>query len=103
RQDQRALPFTDRRDNVDDARGEILFRRILVFHFQPLVRIERRQIVEIDFVSRLLGILEVERIDLEQREVTFAFFGAADVTVDGVAGAQSEAPDLRRRHVYVVG
>ena len=102
RHDQRALAFADRRDDVDDAGREILLGRILEFHLQPLVGIERRQIVEIDLVARLLGVLEIERIDLEQREIAFAFFGAADVAVDGVAGAQPEAADLRGRDVDIV-
>ena len=103
RHDQRALAFADRRDDVDDARREILLGRILVFHLQPLVRIERRQIVEIDLVARLFGVLEIERVDLEQREIALALFGAADVAVDGVAGAQAEAADLRGRDVDIVG
>ena len=103
RHDQRALAFADRRDDVDDAGGEILLGRILEFHLQPLVGIERRQIVEVDLVAGFLRVLEVERIDLEQGEVAFAFFGAADMAVDGVAGAQPEAADLRGRDVNIVG
>src|SRR5208282_3728753 len=38
----------------------------------------------------------------EQSEVTFAFLRAADVAVDGVAGAQSETADLRRRYVNII-
>ena len=102
RHDKRALALADRRDDVDDPRREILFGRILEFHLQPLVRIERRQIVEVDLVPRLFGILEIERVDLEQREVALAFLRAADVAVDGVAGAQAEAADLRRRDVDIV-
>ena len=103
RHDQRALALADRRDDVDDAGRQILLGRILEFHLQPLVGIERRQIVEIDLVARLLRVLEIERVDLEQSEIALAFFRAADVAVDGVAGAQAEAPDLRRRDVDVVG
>ena len=102
RHDQGALAFADRRHDVDDPRREILLGRILVFHLQPLVRIERRQIVEIDLVARLLWVLEVERVDLEQGEVALAFLGAADVAVDGVAGAQPKAADLRGRDVDIV-
>ena len=43
------------------------------------------------------------RVDLEQREIALAFLRAADVAVDGVAGAQAEAADLRGRDVDVVG
>ncbi len=102
RHDQRALTLADRRHNVDDARRKILFGRIFVFHLQPLVGIERRQVVEVDLVARFFRVFEIERIDLEQREVAFAFLGAADVSVDGVTGAQSEPADLRGRNVDVV-
>jgi hypothetical protein len=54
-------------------------------------------------VARLVGVLEIDRIDLEQREVALAVLGRADMPVDGVAGAQSEAADLRGRDVDVVG
>jgi hypothetical protein len=46
-------------------------------------------------VARFFRVLEIERVDLEQREIAFAFLGAADMTVDGIAGAQAEAADLR--------
>jgi hypothetical protein len=35
------------------------------------------------------------RVDLEQREVALAFLRRADLALDGIAGAQSEAADLR--------
>jgi hypothetical protein len=70
-----------------------------LFHLQPRVRIERRQIVEIDLMTGLFGILEIKRIHFEQRKVALAFFGAANVAVDGIARAQAEAADLRRRDV----
>ena len=102
RHDQRALTLADRRDDVDDARRQILLGRILVLHLEPFVRIERRQVVEVDLVARLLGLLEVDRVDLEQREITFAFLRRADVAVDGIAGAQAKTANLRGRDVNVV-
>ena len=65
--------------------------------------IERRQVVEDDAVAELLGRVEVDRLDLEQREVALAVLGRADLSADRVAGAQAEAADLRRRDVDVVG
>ena len=53
-------------------------------------------------LTRLLGLFEIDRVDLEQREVALAFLRAADMTVDRVAGAQAEAADLRRRDVDVI-
>ena len=71
-------------------------------HLQPLVGIERRQVVEVDLVARLVRILEIDRVDLEQREVALALLRAADLAFDRVAGAQAEPPDLRGRDVDVV-
>jgi hypothetical protein len=47
-------------------------------------------------VADLLRIFEIDRIDLEKREIAFAFLRAADRALNGVAGLQSEAADLRR-------
>ena len=97
--DQAALAFADRREQVHHAAGVVVARG---FELQPLVRIERRQVVEEDLVARFLGRLEVDRVDFDQREVALAFLGRADLAGDGVAGAQVEAADLRRRDVDVV-
>ena len=67
------------------------------------MRVERRQVVEEDLVARFFGRLEVDRVDLDEREVALALFGRTDLPGDGVAGTQVEAPDLRRRDVDVVG
>ncbi len=74
-----------------------------MLHAQPLVRIERRQVVEVDLVARLLGVFEVDGVDLEKGEIAFALFRASDLALDRVAGAQAEATDLRGRYVDVVG
>ena len=103
RDDQRALALAERRDEVDDARGQVLAGRIVDLHLEALVGIERRQIVEVDLVAGLVRVLEIDRVDLEEREVALAVLGAADLALDGVAGAQREAPDLRGRDVDVVG
>ena len=83
--------------------GIVLDGRVLDLHLQPLVGIERRQIVEMDLVALLLGVLEIDGVDLEQGEIALAVFRAADLAFDRVAGAQSEAADLRGRDVDVVG
>ena len=102
RHDQGALALADRSDDVDHPCRKIFARRILELDAEALVGIERRQVVEIDLVPRLFRVLEIEGVDLEQREVALAFFRAADVAFDGVAGAQAEAADLRGRDVDVV-
>jgi hypothetical protein len=61
RHDQRALALALRRDDVDDAAGLVLDGRIFELHLQPLVGIERRQIVEMDLVLDLLRVLEIDR------------------------------------------
>ena len=70
--DKSALAFADRRDQIDDAGGQVL---VIVFELDALFGIERRQVVEQDLVARLFGVLVVDRFDLEQREVSLAFFG----------------------------
>ena len=110
RDDQRALAHADRRDQVDDAVGVVLRRRfaagrrlaVRILHREPAVRVERRQIVEVDALAQRLGRLEVDGVDLEQREVALAVLGRADLALDGVAGAQAEAAHLGGRDVDVV-
>ncbi len=97
--DQTALALADRRQQVHDAAGEVVLGGL---QLEALVRVQRRQVVEEDLVARLLRRLEVDRVDLDQREVALAFLRRADLAGDGVAGAQVEAADLRRRDVDVV-
>ena len=44
---------------------------------------------EIDLVLGFLRVFEIQRVDLQQREIALAFFRAANVTFDSVAGAKS--------------
>ncbi len=69
---------------------------------QPLVRVERGEVVEEGLVARHRRILEIDLGDLEQGEVALPFLGRADLAGDGVAGAQIEAADLRGGNVDVV-
>ncbi len=101
--DEAALALAERRDQVDHPGRQVLLRRHLDLELQAPVGIERRQIVEVDPVADLVRILEVDGVDLEQREVALAFFRAADLAVEGVAGAQAEAADLRGRDIDVIG
>ena len=48
------------------------------------------------------GIFEVDRFDFDQREIALAVFRRANLAGDGVAGAQIELADLRRRDVDIV-
>src|SRR2546428_8318939 len=98
--DEPALALADRREQIEDARGVPL---VVELEAQVLGGVERRQVVEEDLVARLLRVLEVDGLDLEQREVALAFLGGTDLSGDHVAGAQVEAADLARRDVDVVG
>jgi hypothetical protein len=102
RDDQRALALALRRDEIDDAGGELLRLRIVHLELQPLLRIERRQVVEVDAVPDLVGLLEIDGVDLEQGEVALAFLGRADLALDSVAGAQAEAAYLAGADIDVV-
>ena len=102
RDDERALAFSDRRDDVDNAAGLVFDGRIFELHLQALGRIERRQIVEVDFVSDTLGIFKIDRVDLGQSEIAFAVFRRFDLAFDSVASAQTELPDLLWANVDVV-
>ena len=102
RDNQGALALADRRNDIDDARRQILSSRILNFELQALVGIERGQVVEMDLVPGLLRVLEVDRVAFEQREIPFSLLGASDDALDRIAGSEPEPPDLRRGHVNVV-
>ena len=102
RDDQTALTFAERSDQIDHAGRKVLRRRIVRLHLQPLVRIKRCQIVEMDLVADFLRVFEVDRIDLQQREIAFAFLRTADRPFDRIAGLQRKPPDLRRRNVDIV-
>jgi hypothetical protein len=97
--DQRPLPLPDRRDQVDDPGRHPARLRLQV---ELVLRVERCQVVEQDLVPGRLGLLEVDRLDLEEREVAFALLGRTDLSGDRVAGAEVEASDLRGGDVDVV-
>ena len=103
RHDQAALAFAERRYDVDHARRQVLDGRVFDFEFQPLGRVERRQVVEVALVLGLLGVFEVDVRDLEEGEIALAVLGRSDLAFDGVAGAKRKTADLRGRDVNVVG
>ena len=76
--------------------------RPLGLHFQPLIGIERRQIIEMHLVPDLFWIVEIDLVDLEQRKIALAFLGAPYLAFDCVAGAQPKAPDLAGAHIDIV-
>src|SRR5204863_4951374 len=97
---QAALSFADWRHQVEHAR-----RQVVAFGLQRdlLLRVERRQVLEEHLLAGALRRLEVDRLDLDQREIALAVLGRPDLARHGVAGVEVELADLRRRHVDVVG
>ena len=103
RDDQGALALALGRDDVDDARRLVLDGRVERVEPQLFIGIERRQIVEIDAVADHLGIVEIDRCELGQREIALAVLGTAHFALNRVASAQAELADLIGRDIDVVG
>src|SRR6185295_11437922 len=102
RHDQTALPLADRRDDIDDPAGQILFGFDVTLEGEGDSRVQRGQVLEQDLVLGVLGRLGVDLVDLDQREVALPVFRRSDLPLDGVAGMQVEATYLRWTDVYVV-
>ena len=98
--DQAALAFADRGKQVHHPAADVLADGL---QLDALLRIQRRQVVEQNLVARFFGRLEVDRFDLDQREVLLAFVRRTHLAADRVAGLQIELADLRRRNINVVG
>ena len=103
RGEQRPLSLAQRRDELDHAHAQVLVGRVLDLEVELLFRVERGEVVEVHAVARGFRIVEVDAVDLEQREVPLAVLGRTNLPLDGVAGAQRETANLARRDVDVVG
>src|SRR5690606_28430457 len=101
--DQGALALAHRHDQVDDATGQLVR---LGLQPQPLVRVQRRQLVELRAVLRRLRVQTVDRVDPNQRVELLprllTFPRLADHALDGVTAAQPVLANQRQRHVHVV-
>src|SRR5258706_6603036 len=84
RDDEDPLPFADRRDDVDDAAGDVFLGLDLALQLESLVRMQRREVLEQDLVLGRLGRLAVDLVHLDQREVALAVPGRADLALDRV-------------------
>ena len=51
----------------------------------------------------LFGVFEVDRRDLEKREIALSVFRAPNLALDRIAGLQRKPPDLRRRYIDIIG
>ncbi len=101
RHDQGALALAERRDQVDDAGGQVL-ARLFDLEAQALIGIKRGQIVEIDAVTDIVRRLEIDGVDLQQREIALAILGRADLAFHRVAGTQAEAAHLAGGDIDIV-
>jgi hypothetical protein len=54
-------------------------------------------------VPKLFRVVEIDRVDLQQREIALTVLWRADLPLDGVAGAQAEAAHLAGTDINVVG
>src|SRR6266536_6619969 len=84
RNDKNTLTLANRRYQINYSRGEIFGSHL---HLEYFIGIEWRQVVKEDLFAGLLRRLEVNRFDLNEREIALAFFGRPNLTADGVAGA----------------
>ena len=95
-----SLALPDRGNHVDDP-----LRNLERAAFQPetLVREERRELVEVRTCPCGLDVHAVHAVQFEQREVLLIVLRPPNLAGDGVALAQREPPNLRERHVDVLG
>src|SRR5918995_5055323 len=93
-----SLALADGRDQVYDARGDVVR---LPLQAQPLHRIQRRQVVEVRAPAALLGLLAVHRLYAYHCGVLLALAGRTDLADYVVATPQVEAFDLAGRDVDV--
>src|SRR5690606_37557334 len=101
RHDEAALALADRRHQVDDP-GRQDAR--VGLQAQPLLRVQRGQLGEVDAGLGLLRLHPVDRVETHQRVELLAplpLAGLAHRTGDDVALAQPVLADLRQRHVHV--
>src|SRR5690606_32391228 len=64
RDDEAALAFADRRDEIDDAGRQVLARAVAALELQALRRMQRRQVLEQYLVLRAFRRVEVDLADL---------------------------------------
>ena len=100
RHDQPALPLAEGAEQVHHPRFQVA---IGGFQVELLVGIQRREVIERHPVLRDDRRVVVDRLHEQHREEPLSVLGGADLAVDRVSGLEVESPDLRRRHVYVLG
>ncbi len=99
RDDQRPLAFTDRRDQVDDPRLDDIG---LGLEDEPLLGVQRGQVLEVHEVVDRARIAPVHGLDAQQREIPLALLGRADRAADRHPATQPEPADLAGRDINIV-
>lgn len=102
RDNKAALSLALRRNQINNAGGIVLFAANDV-KIEFFGRIKRRKVVKIDTQLGFFRIFKINRINFGQGKITFVVFWTADFALYGIAGAQAEFFDLRRRNVNVIG
>ena len=102
RDDQAALALADRREQVDDARRQVV---LVARHLEvePRVGEQRRQVLETGPVPRLLGVEARDRVDAQERRVLLVVRRRPAGALDVVAPAQGEPAGLADGDVDVLG
>ena len=100
REDETTLTFADRRDEVDEALGEVLLVGLQVEH---VVGEDRNERVEVRTALGGLGVDRVDRVDAKQAPVLLLVLGRPGLAGHPVPGPQAEAANLRGADVDVVG
>src|SRR4051812_8090446 len=103
RNDQATLTLADRAAQVDDVSGE---DPGLGLKPQPVLRVERHQLVEVGAALGLLRVDAVDRVETHERVellASLALARLANGAGDGVTLAQAIATDLGQGDIDVVG
>ncbi len=98
--DKTTLALTDGGDEIHDTHADLILT-----HFQgkALIGVDGREAVEDNPLMGHIGGFVIDRLHLEEGEVTLAFFGGADVARDAVTGAEGELANLRGGDINVIG
>ena len=97
--DQAALTASHRRDEVDDAAGQL--SRVVGLEVEALVREDRGEILEVGPRSGFVAADPVDEVDAGQAVVLFALLRRPHRANHVVPGAQAGAPDQALRDVHV--
>jgi hypothetical protein len=99
--DQPALSLPDRSDEVDHSHGD---RAVVSVYFesQALFRVSGAEALETQALRRIVWIRSVERLDLQECQITLTSLRRPDLARNRIARAQVEAFDLRGADVDVI-